>query len=101
HTAPPAILSIATRRSSDLGADQGLLSELPCPVDALSKSHHAHLAHQVRDLSVSDVRDQQTNGVGPAVDCRDSRHEGPFLSCAQLDRKSTRLNSSHVTSSYS
>src|SRR5690606_41604512 len=87
---PGALHSFPTRRSSDLDGTIGLRGFLPAPSQALG-----HL--------------EQGREVGPHMAGREAGHDhAPLVTPGialgreqtQLDRKSTRLNSSHVKISY-
>src|SRR3546814_4765757 len=62
-------------------------------VDALS-----HVAHQLRNLAAAAEQDQDHRQHDEPVPDTTASHSGislNLISCAALDRKSTRLNSSH------
>src|SRR5207249_12320026 len=88
HRTPPPLHSFPTRRSSDLPAQPCLSSRIPwgtpVTVDALAMVERAE--EHIRSLGFRVFR------VRHIV-----KHDAPP---GALDRKSTRLNSSHVSISY-
>src|SRR5690242_21592102 len=90
-TSNRALHSFPTRRSSDLPLRLGLVRVIPRQHEtvALNDGIRAQLRFAIRALAVGDVRARAVAVVAPAVE-----------RALQLDRKSTRLNSSHMSISY-
>src|SRR5207249_5838603 len=95
HATHPALLPFPTRRSSDLHPSSGLLAE--------GASRPAHRGQIQRDIGWLAGRGRLlTHEVNPPVA---HQQEGGNarrrrVVCRARDRKSTRLNSSHVSISY-
>src|SRR5690606_42042694 len=88
-----------TRRSSDLEAARfpdaepevcfGTTGHEPVPFVKAPKQASGSASGQARSRQLLAAGDQVPGGLPPSSDC-----------CASPDRKSTRLNSSHVNNSY-
>src|SRR5699024_12804885 len=98
HTHPPPLRSLPTRRSSDLYS----------PAPALNPSHVPFTLTKITGLPTHPVpvSAKRTSTAVPALFSSPSPNvpfaltESRRLACRRQDRKSTRLNSSHVSISY-
>src|SRR5690606_41691359 len=85
---PRVLHSFPTRRSSDL-----CIAEFECPGEATSARKVGSPADDTTKAHAASEVDVEGRGRG-----RHKRKDSS--SCEKLDRKSTRLNSSHVKNSY-
>src|SRR5690606_40243907 len=94
------LTSFPTRRSSDLNKDSMVNASLGRPVSRAIRSA-VYVAYSLSVLRVRDVGNQMP-GANSSHSIETSEVRFPLLSYADLwvDRKSTRLNSSHVKISY-
>src|SRR5690606_41474227 len=97
HGHDRALPSFPTRRSSDLQIWRSdVVADHPAGVDDdLPVDLYAHVAHQHVDVDRTPV---ETAGIVPVVP--EAEVTGSEHRLLGLDRKSTRLNSSHVKISY-
>src|SRR5207249_10018096 len=96
-SAPPAPPPFPTRRSSDLALQDSLH-------DVVAR-RHTHVRDIVRDeIGLQERLHAPDTGAVQRLDGNDTRRatriRGPAHEHRGLDRKSTRLNSSHVSISY-
>src|SRR5690606_39729974 len=93
--------SFPTRRSSDLISSNGDGAELTPHVRRFVDGRNPHLAmaNDLRGYQIHEVRPDQWTTEVKAMD-QVQRKGGNLGTFARLDRKSTRLNSSHVKISY-
>src|SRR5690606_41781124 len=93
HVPPPRLHAFPTRRSSDLANPQALLT-----VSGYAGPDARPHAGVMQEIAISMGVDAERIRAFPQA--RDTAEEAALLAPLLQDRKSTRLNSSHVKISY-